>query len=487
MPALLLFMGGAASAPGRSTRRATGLDFSACAGAAGFRCAWLRVPVSYAHPDGPTIRLAVAELPATGRRPLGDLVLNPGGPGASGVTFLEQQGRSFPAALRRSFNLVSFDPRGVGQSAPIRCVGAVGIRRLLALNPAPVQRAQVAAVVAATRSFVASCEAHTSRELLANVSTKVTAVDLDRLRAALGQAKLDYLGFSYGTYLGELYAQAFPRHLRAMVLDGVVDPAISTARSDLVQAEGFEKDLDDFFAWCSLDSTCRSELGHSARLAYEALFGRLANGALLTASLKPRYGGVQPVDLGVAEVGLAAALYSEQSWPLLAQALAAGLQGNGSLLAVLAYNYAGLQQDGSYSNIVAANTAISCVDRPSPSSLGAIERLSRALAKEAPDFGASEAWSNLACLYWPVRPQGRVGPIHAPGTPTILVVGSTGDPATPYAWAEAVAHQLDHAVLLTRKGPGHTAYFASACVRRDVDAYLLRLSTPPPGTVCPSN
>lgn len=484
---------GAAAAPavGSARRRSTGapttLRFAPCAGHPAFRCATLAVPLSYAHPSGPTIGLAVAELPATGPHPVGDLVMNPGGPGASGVEFLEQQGTSFPAALRRSFNLVSFDPRGIGASDPVRCVGPAGIRRLLAVNPAPVDAAQVRQVVAATKAFIAACLAHTPRQLLENVSTDATARDLDRLRAALGQSKLDYLGFSYGTYLGERYAADFPHRVRAMVLDGVVDPAMSAAATDLVQAEGFEQDLHDFFAWCPTDRACRGELPGGAKAAYDTLFARLAAGGSVPAYLKPVYGGTQQVDLGVAETALAAALYSTSDWTYLAQGIAGALQGNASLLAALAYNYAGLQPDGSYANLVAANAAINCVDRPGPRSLAAIEQLSRTMAKAAPDFGATIAWSSLTCAYWPIPPQGTVGPIRAQGTPTILVVGSTGDPATPYRQAVAVAHELAHAVLLTRTGPGHTAYFSSACVRAKVDTYLTTLRTPRPGTVCPSN
>lgn len=452
-----------------------------------FRCATLRVPLSYARPRGTTIGIAVVELPATGAHPQGDVVFNPGGPGASGVDFLEQEATSFPAALRHTFNLVSFDPRGVDRSAPVRCVDAAGIRRLVAVDPAPANPAAVRQVVAATKAFDAACAAHTPRQLLENVGTRVTVDDLDRLRAALGEAKLDYVGFSYGTYVGELYAQAFPGHVRAMVLDGVVDPALDTAASELVQAKGFEADLHDFFAWCPTNATCRSELAGNAKAAYDDLFGRLARGATLTALLKPLYGGTQQVTLGVAETALAGSLYAKTSWPYLAQAIDAGLRGNGGPLAAIAYSYEGLQQDGTYTNLVAANTAVNCVDRPSPTSLATYERLSRELAKAAPDFGAGEAWSSLVCAYWPVAPQGTVAPIHAPASPTILVVGSTGDPATPYAWAQAVAHQLRHAVLLTRSGPGHTAYFSSACIRGLVDGYLASLHTPRPGTVCPSN
>lgn len=482
--ALAVPMAGAAAG---GTPTTGSLRFRSCPGATSFRCATLTVPVSYAHSSGPSLGIAVAELPATGPHPVGDLVMNPGGPGASGVQFLEQQGASFPAALRRSFNLVSFDPRGIGSSDPVRCVGPAGLRRLLALDPAPVDAAEVRPVVAATKAFVAACVAHTSHALLENVGTDVTARDLDRLRAALGQQKLDYLGFSYGTFLGERYAADFPHRVRAMVLDGVVDPAMSTAATDLSQAKGFELDLHDFFAWCPTNGACRGELGADPRAAYDRLFSELSSGTNIPAYLKARFGGTQQVDLGVAETGLDAALYAEADWPYLAQGIAGALRGNASLLAALADDYIGLQPDGSYSNLVAANAAISCVDRPGPRSLRAIEQLSRTLAKAAPDFGASIAWSSLTCAYWPIPPQGKVGPIRAAGSPTILVVGSTGDPATPYPQAVAVAHQLAHAVLLTRSGPGHTAYFSSACVRARVDRYLLTLQAPPPGTVCPSS
>lgn len=491
VPALVTAAGASrrpAAAPGASRHpaAAASLRWSACKGAASFRCATFRVPLSYARPSGPTIGLAVVELPATGKAQ-GDIILNPGGPGASGVDFLESQGTGFPAALRRSFNLVSFDPRGVERSDPVRCYGAAGIRHLVAVDPSPSTPAQIRQVVAATKAFDAACAAHTSRQLLQNVGTKVTADDLDHLRAALGQAKLDYLGFSYGSYLGEVYAQDFPSHVGDFVLDGVVNPALSTVAADRVQAEGFESDLRDFFAWCPTNTACHRELPNGAKASYETLFAKLARGATLTAYLKPKYGGQQKVDLGVAETGLAASLYDKSTWPYLAQAIAGGLHGDGSLLTALAYSYEGLQQNGTFADLMAANTAINCVDRPSPTRLSIYEGLARTMAKAAPDFGASEAWSTLVCAYWPVRPQGTVAPIHAPGTPTIVVVGSTGDPATPYPWATAVVHQLDHAVLLTRTGPGHTAYFSSACVRAHVDAFFATSHSPKPGIVCPSN
>ncbi|HUZ20295.1 MAG TPA: alpha/beta hydrolase [Acidimicrobiales bacterium] len=476
---------GAAAARAGAARSAPVLSWHSCDKR--FRCAELAVPISYLRPGRGTLDLSVVMLPASGKHPVGDLVTNPGGPGGSGVDFLEQAWSSFPASLRASFNLVSFDPRGVDRSDPVVCASAAETRHLLALDPAPTTPAEIATVVTAVKGYVADCKAHTSHLLLANVGTRTTVLDLDRLRAALGEPKLDYLGLSYGTYIGELYAERFPSKVRAMILDGAVDPALSTQTSDLQQALGFETDLNDFLAWCDKNATCHSGLPDGARKDYNRLFDSFTAGHSIVANFQPLFGGRQPVGLGVAEIGVVSALYSKQDWPTLAQALSTGLRGNGDLLAELAYNYAGLQADGTFSNIDDANTAINCVDRPSPTTIAEYQALARQLAAKAPDFGASEAWGTLACAYWPVPPAGPPAAIHAPGSPPILVVGSTGDPATPYAWAQAVASQLDHAVLLTRAGSGHTGYFSSACVRSWADGYLTSLTLPPKGTICPSN
>ena len=213
--------------------------------------------------------------------------MNPGGPGVSGVSFLESAGPSFPSEIRRRFNLVSFDPRGIGASAPVDCVSPAGLRRWLAVDPEPVTGTQVAVVVAAVRRFVAGCEAHTPRLVLANLGTATTARDMDRLRIALGQRKLTYLGFSYGTYLGALYAQEFGSHVRAMVLDGAIDPALGTVQTSIQQAGGLETDLHDFFAWCRTDATCKRELPAGAAVEFRRLTSHLQDGAVLAATPSP--------------------------------------------------------------------------------------------------------------------------------------------------------------------------------------------------------
>jgi pimeloyl-ACP methyl ester carboxylesterase len=450
-----------------------------------FLCSELSVPVDYADPTGAHLGLALAELPATSAQAIGDLVMNPGGPGASGVQFLETT--SFPAALRSSFNLVGFDPRGTGQSDPVSCEDAAGIRNMIALDPDPQTPAQVATVVRTVKAFDRSCAEHTSMSLLENVGTRDTVRDLDLIRAALGQPKLDYMGFSYGTYIGELYAQMFPGHVRAMVLDGTVDPALSSSATVSGQAKGFETDLGDFFAWCPGNKSCAAELPQGAKVAYEKLFQGLAAGDRLMADLPAQFGGPQQVTPGLAETAAAGSLYSDQTWSYLASGIAQGLAGNGYLLAVLAYVFQGMMLNGQFSNLVAASYAISCADRPYLKTVTAYEQLAARLVKADPDFGGISAWSDVACAYWPVPAQGPVAPIHAAGSPPILVIGSTGDPATPYPWAQAVARQLDHAELLTRTGPGHTGYINSTCVQRWTDRYLATLEMPPQGTSCTSS
>jgi len=458
------------------------LSWRSCDGK--YRCSTLPVPLIPSDPSGPTIKLALIELVSTSPHPVGDLVMNPGGPGGSGIQFLE--GASFPAALRASFTLVSFDPRGVGESDPVDCVDAAQTRQLIALDPAPRTAGQIAQVTTASKTFNDACLAHTSKSLLGHVSTVDTAYDLDRIRAALGQSKLDYMGFSYGTYLGELYAQMFPTHVRALVLDGVVDPALSLTQSDEEQAEGFETDLRDFFAWCPTNAACHRELPHGAEKAYHELFADIAAGRQIVAQLQPKYGGTQQITEGVAVTAVIGSLYSSQSWTYLAQGLQQGLQGNGDTLISLAYSYDGLMANGQFSNEAAAESAIGCTDETYPKGAAFYEKLASTLSRVAPDFGASEAWSSYGCALWPISADGDYGPVHAPHSPEILVVGSTDDPATPYRWAQAMASELDHARLLTRIGPGHTAYFFSSCIQGDVDRYLTTLTLPAPGTRCPT-
>jgi pimeloyl-ACP methyl ester carboxylesterase len=343
----------------------------------------------------------------------------------------------------------------------------------VAVDPDPKTPAEIAAVIADVKAFDAACARHVRRDVLANLSTAVTARDMDRLRAALGQVKLDYLGFSYGTYLGALYAQEFPGNVGNMVLDGAVDPALSEVTTEQQQAASFEVDLRDFFAWCPTNATCKGELPNGAAAAFGQVLGSLEAGHTLTADLSAVLGGEQQANFAVALTGVVSSLYSISDWPYLADGLAeAAGSGNGTVLTELAYGYAGFSSNGTVQNIVSANLAISCLDHPAPPVSG-YQALAREFAKTSPDFGPAEAWGTLACNYWPVPSTGKPAAIHLSESIPILVVGSTHDPATPYAWAEALTSQLDGSELLTRDGDGHTGYFSSTCVQGLVDHYLI--------------
>jgi pimeloyl-ACP methyl ester carboxylesterase len=445
-----------------------------------FQCATAQVPLSYSDPAGPTITLALARLPASDpAQRIGSLLVNPGGPGGSGKQFVLAAATLFPAAIRARFDIVGFDPRGVGESTPIRCLSAGQLDQYVAADPEPSTAAQISSVVAVSRMFAAGCQQRSGR-LLAHVSTLDEARDMDVLRAALGDSKLTYLGFSYGTYLGAKYIQLFPTHVRAMVLDGAVDPSLGLEQLNRTQAEGFQLDLEDFIRSCVSSGRC--PLGSSVSQANQTLGGMVVQ---IQNHPVPGAGG-RLLESGEFFNGLADALYDPAAgWPVLQQALADVEQGSGTIMLELSDQLTGRQANGQYTNELEANVAINCIDRPSPRRLATYEQDAKSDARVAPFFGAAIDWGSLTCAYWPVPAVEAPHPVHNPGPATILVVGTTRDPATPYAWAKALTAQLGRAMLLSYNNDGHTAYLrGSSCIDSAVDAYLISLQLPAPGTLC---
>ena len=464
---------GAATRPGASPS----LHWTSCAH--GLQCAHLRVPLDESTPAGPTISLALVRLPASGPGPrIGSLLVNPGGPGASGVQFVEQSATTLPAAIRARFDIVGWDPRGVGGSAPVECTSNLDAYYDLDFSPRTAAARQ--ALDAGVQSLVNQCAARDGAEL-PYLSSERTAGDMDRIRAALGDAKLTYVGFSYGTYLGSLYADRYPAHVRAMVLDGAVDPALSAAAQQIQQAQGFEQDLDMFLQSCSTDPTCAFRNGGDAGAAYDRLRAQLGGSPIPA----PGAGRGRTLDATEFDIGVTQFLYAGRSaWPALAQAVEAAAHGDGSAMLQSSDEYTGRSPNGTYDQSLEAFLAIGCLDGPDVGGLAGLRVIEDQAAAVAPRLGRSVVNNSLACAVWPVPVQGAPVP-HALGAPPIVVIGNTSDPATPYAWAQGLSHELSSAALLTVNSDQHTAYASgNRCVDATVNRYLLTRVPPTPGAHC---
>jgi len=453
------------------------LIWTDCGG--GFQCATVQVPLDYAHPASATIGIAINRKPATDQaRRIGSVLINPGGPGASGIQFVRGDAGAM-SALNTRLDLIGFDPRGVGQSAPVRCLDGPQEDGYNALDPVYDDPQEKQAGIDADKAFTAGCMQR-SAQVLPFVDTVSAARDMDQVRAALGDEKLTYLGFSYGTFLGETYAHLFPTRIRALALDGVVDPSVSPNDFIYAQLVAFEQNLQAFL------NDCRARRAASP----PCTFAQAGDpGAKLTSLMQrldrtPLPVGSRSLTRSLAMIGALFTLYDPSTWPYLDQALTLADRNNGALLLRLSDLYLGRNVDGTYDNQLDANSAINCIDRPAPTDIAAYDALGPKFASTSPLLGPAFQYSNLVCAYWPVKATGEVGPITADGAPPILLVGGTGDPATPYAWAQSVNQQLAGSVLLTREGNGHVSYDKSSCAKAAVNVYLIDLTLPAAGTVC---
>ena len=458
-----------------------GLPWKACGS---LQCASLAVPRDYADPAGPQLTLALARKPArTPAGRIGSLLINPGGPGDSGVSDLPAELRSLTVTLQNRFDIVSWDPRGIQRSAPVHCSdpnakpgsGSGGGTSGSTIDPAPTRPEDQQTLADAYKAAGEEC-LRWSGDLLRHVGTDSTAEDLEHIRVALGEDKLTFIGHSAGTLLGAVYADRYPQRVRAFVLDGPIDPRLSLDQMTLAQAKGFEAALRSFFVYCDKNTTCAWRPANPDRTqAFLALMDRIRQ-----APLKASGDRIVGVDTFVS--GVMSRLTARSKWPSLGDALAAAERGDGSPLATLASNY----QNAGASNAADARQSILCLDHPAPRELSAYPGLAEASKAQAPVFGPVFTWAALSCGMWPVPSTLEAKPARAAGAPPIMVVGTTGDPATPQAWAEALAGQLEHGVLVLRQGAEHVAYYYSACVRRLVDAYLVDGRPPASGTTCAS-
>ncbi len=452
------------------------LDWRGCKG--GFECTDVLVPVDYADPGRGTLPLAVNRLPAAGDR-IGSLLINPGGPGASGLAYARRARSIVSKRVRERYDIVGFDPRGVGASAGLNCLTDRQLDGFLSEDGTPDDATEEQGLVHEAELLAAGCQRDDAL-LLPHLSTRSAARDLDVLRAVLGDGQLTYLGKSYGTYLGAVYADLFPKRVGRLVLDGPIDPAASSSEMARLQAVGFQRALAAFLDDCLQRKSCPFPGGRAAAGTQLADF-------LGAVDRDPLPGvGKRQLTEALATLGIIAALYDEGSWSFLRQALGQAFQGDGEWLMLLADFYADRGPGGRYTtNAVEAMYAVNCLDRPEESDLDKVRADAESAAEAAPLFGAYIVWSNLPCSSWPAPTESEPAPLAAAGSQPILVVGTTRDPATPYEWAQSLADELDAGHLLTYVGDGHTAYRrGSECVDDAVDAYLLDGTTPGVGARC---
>ena len=439
----------------------------------GFECATVHAPVDWDDPAGDSIELALIRLPAPGT-PMGSLFVNPGGPGGSGVEYVRNAAHTLGADLRANYDIVGWDPRGVGASTPVECYPDDELDDLLFgipdedeedLEPGSPEWMEIAREEAA--ELGAACAAGTG-DLIAHVDTMSTVRDLDMLRAIVGDDLLTYLGYSYGTYIGARYADAYPHLVGRLVLDGALDPA--TSEFDVVreQTRGFELALRAYVTDCLESSGCP--------LTGTVDQGMAQIGALLDQVDAAPLVGSDGRDFGSSTMltAIVTPLYTESNWPYLHDLFTSVAAGDADVGLQLADWYYSRNADGTYSdNSTEAFLAINCLDYPSDLDVERMREQAAELEEVAPTIGRFQGYGDVTCAEWPVAGVEERGPVRGEGAAPILVIGTTGDPATPYRWAESLANQLDSGVLVTYVGEGHTAYGADNCINDVVDRYFV--------------
>jgi pimeloyl-ACP methyl ester carboxylesterase len=454
------------------------LDWSACEDDK--ECATLTVPVDYREPEtGGTIDLALMRQRAEdpGAR-VGSLVVNPGGPGAPGTAMVRDVEAYFGDPLRESFDIVAFDPRGTGSSAPIDCLSDEELDAFVSADPAPDDPGEDQEYADNLAEFFQGC-VDNSGDVIGHVSTNEAARDMDVLRAALHEEKLSYLGFSYGTRLGSTYAELFPKKVGRFVLDAATDPTLSYRESTLSQAGGFQLALESYIQSCIDRGDCF--LGDTVQEGLDRisdLLDRIDDQPLPTNEERD-------LQIGNAFYGLVLPLYSEVNWPALDQGLQQAFDGDGSTLLLLSDFY-GSREGGEYvDNSLEAIYAINCLDDPTSIEPGQVRDNYRDFNRVSPTFGEVFAWGLLNCRGLQVRPAYQPLTIRAEGAAPIVVVGTTRDPATPYEEAVALAEQLESGVLVSRDGDGHAAYNkGNECIDTTIEDYLIEGVVPEDGLEC---
>lgn len=466
------------------------LHWDACGG--GFQCTRATVPLDYDAPRGASISLALIRLPATApSRRIGSLFVNPGGPGGSGVDMVRGSARAlWSASVRARFDIVGFDPRGVARSSPMRCYrsSAAEAAAIGQLPPFPVGREQVVRFISTWTKFGAQC-LQNNAAIMQHMATADVARDLDLLRRAAGDKSLTYDGVSYGSYLGDTYADLFPARVRALIIDGVLDPvqwATGTGNGHrtpfttrIRSARGAHETLQQFFMLCRQGgSACSFNKGGDPKAKYYTLLDRARKHPIV---LQTPDG---PLRLTYADIAseTRAILYSPYDFPALADALQLLWKATSGAAVTLP---PGRRPATAYNNQQDSFLGVSCTDTVNPHNPFAWPVAAHAEDRRYRPFGSVWTYASQACATWPARDADRYrGPFTARTANPVLVIGNTYDPATPYQGAQTAARLLPRARLLTLHGWGHTSLGKSTCIDRYVTAYLVRKALPAQGTVC---
>ena len=497
------------------------------------QCALLTVPLDYADPSGKTIKLAVLKVPAQDKSSrVGSLVVNPGGPGGSGVSYAAAGSLQFGTPLSRTYDIVGFDPRGVGQSDPLKCIDTAQLDKLVAFDPDPDTATERTDMDGLIHGFGQGCLDH-SGDLARHMSTKEAARDMDVLRAALHEPKLNYLGASYGTFLGATYADLFPTHVGRFVLDGAIDPSLTNEQLSLQQAHGFETALRAYVkdcvdgGGCFLGNTVDEGIAKiqaflqgldKTSLPTDDSARPLTEGLGMLGVWMPLYvkdcvdgGGCflgNTVDEGIARIqaflqgldkaplptddsarslteglgtlGVWMPLYVKSYWPQLTAGLKQAMEEHrGSVLLGLADLYTSRGPSGYTDNSMEALYAVNCLDHDDFIPTEQVPAHFAQFEQASPTFGRAFAFGLSTCSQWPVQSGQHTVALHAPGAPPIVVIGTTRDPATPLAWAQALASQLQSGRLITRDGDGHTGFQrGNSCVDDAVETWLIKGAPP---------
>lgn len=444
-----------------------------------YLCAEIKVPMDYANPDVGSIAISALRIPATGDRQ-GTLLVNPGGPGASGYDFVvDAGGYYFSDEMRSRFDILGFDPRGVKRSAPVTCMTDKERDEARAKSYELGTDEGFAAARADNQANAAKCVEQTGA-VLGHIDTDSAAKDMDILRAVSNDAKLNYLGYSYGTFLGAIYAEQFPDNVGRMVLDGALDPALTNEEVTYGQAVAFEKTLRTYVASCLGGPDCPFKGSVDEAMAQiQALINSVNE--------QPRGAADgRQVNATMFVNGIITPLYSNANWPMLSAAFAEAIKGNVTPMLDLSDLGADRDRNGTYgSNSALAFTAINCLDYPMETDTAAMRAEEQRLRAASPTFGSFLAYGGTTCMDWPYKNVRTPAPVEYSGESPIVVIGTTGDPATPVEWAASLDKQLGNAALVTWQGEGHTAYGRSnRCVTDAVDQYFLHGITPADNTIC---